>query len=114
TVMLWDRGTWRPHGDPEKDYRRGKLSFAPEGERLKGEWTRVKMRGERSDDGKNWLLIKSGDHATRAKAKDPLKTHVRSVATGRTLDEISAAGGNGAPRKKTMRSKAARNRSAGK
>src|SRR5882724_13108010 len=27
TVMLWDRGSWAPVGDPERDYARGNLTF---------------------------------------------------------------------------------------
>ena len=29
TVMLWDRDTWKPEGDPEESYQRGKLVFRP-------------------------------------------------------------------------------------
>src|SRR5258708_6738207 len=28
TVMIWDRGHWRPEGDPLKDYQKGQLGFA--------------------------------------------------------------------------------------
>ena len=38
TVMLWDRGTWEPEGDAAESYRRGKLVFRLDGERLKGRW----------------------------------------------------------------------------
>src|SRR5215217_6142614 len=27
TVLVWDRGTWAPRGNPHRDYRAGKLSF---------------------------------------------------------------------------------------
>src|SRR5213594_4210862 len=27
TVLLWDRGTWEPVGDPHKEYRSGNLKF---------------------------------------------------------------------------------------
>src|SRR5438094_6433717 len=27
TVMLWDRGTWTPEGDPHEGLKKGKLSF---------------------------------------------------------------------------------------
>src|SRR5436853_730828 len=38
TVMVWDRGTWEPQGDPEQEYRQGKLHFTLHGEKLRGEW----------------------------------------------------------------------------
>src|SRR6267154_1116367 len=34
TVMIWDRGTWEPLGDPDTDYRAGKLTFILNGEKL--------------------------------------------------------------------------------
>src|SRR5690606_19440938 len=34
TVMLWDRGSWEPLGDPHDGLKRGKLAFRLFGERL--------------------------------------------------------------------------------
>src|SRR6187397_2471220 len=31
TVMLWDRGTWNPEGNPQEGFRRGKLMFDLDG-----------------------------------------------------------------------------------
>src|SRR3954464_3085537 len=48
TVLLWDRGTWAPQageGDPVEGYRKGKLKFELDGEKLKGGWTLVRMHG---------------------------------------------------------------------
>src|SRR5262245_20374438 len=45
TVMLWDRGTWAPEGDPHEGLRKGKLSFTLRGKRLKGGFTLVRMPG---------------------------------------------------------------------
>src|SRR6056297_2431404 len=44
TVMLWDQGTWQPVGDPEEDYRTGKLKFHLHGEKLRGMWQLVRMK----------------------------------------------------------------------
>ena len=44
TVMLWDRGTWEPHGDVDEALKKGKLNFCLHGERLKGDWVLVRMR----------------------------------------------------------------------
>ena len=56
-VLLWDRGTWIPEGDPSAGYRKGHLKFRLEGVKLRGGWNLVRM------DGKNWLLIKEKDDA---------------------------------------------------
>src|SRR5690349_14714985 len=59
TVMLWDTGTYEDLGStPAKDLAEGKLHFSLDGKKLHGEWTLVRMgRG----DGKEWLLLKSGE-----------------------------------------------------
>src|SRR5499426_3389873 len=45
TVMVWDRGSWEPVGDPHKGYREGNLKFALNGEKLHGGWALVRIRG---------------------------------------------------------------------
>src|SRR5436309_2279118 len=45
TVMIWDRGEWRPEGDPHKGYQKGHLNFTLEGEKLHGGWHLVRMHG---------------------------------------------------------------------
>src|SRR5262249_27015517 len=59
TMIVWDRGTWLPEGDPHFGLNKGHLAFTLDGERLKGKWHLVRIRpkpGERTDP---WLLIKS-------------------------------------------------------
>jgi bifunctional non-homologous end joining protein LigD len=89
TVMLWDEGTWEPIGDAPAAYAAGTLRFRLRGRKLQGDWKLVRFRG-RTDDGDNWLLIKSKDDYARPLAKaDILKTDPDSVATGRTLEQIA-------------------------
>ena len=79
TVVIWDRGYWRPLGDPERGLADGKLDFELEGERLRGRWTLVRMtkRGARKGKGKeNWLLIKRTDSGARRAA--PRKASARA------------------------------------
>jgi bifunctional non-homologous end joining protein LigD len=83
TVMLWDRGWWQPIEDPVAGYAKGKLKFRLHGERLQGGFTLVRMRGE---GGKNWLLIKERDESAGQQTGEE-----RSVASGRSMDEIAAA-----------------------
>ena len=90
TVLLWDRGTWTPLEDPHKGYRAGKLKFRLDGEKLRGGWTLVKIRGrDARDDEKTWLLIKENDETARP-GYDVAKDRPESVATGRDLETIAA------------------------
>jgi bifunctional non-homologous end joining protein LigD len=95
TVMVWDRGAWIPEGegDPQTQYREGRLKFTLEGQKLHGSWALV--RTARGDSRKpQWLLIKHNDAAARPGAKrDITETDTKSAKTGRSLEEIA----NGAP-----------------
>lgn len=64
TVLLWDRGVWKPIGDPAKAYRQGRLKFQLEGKKLSGAWNLVRM-GPPQQAKENWLLIKEKDEAAR-------------------------------------------------
>ena len=71
TVLIWDRGTWSPEGDPDKGLAKGHLDFTLDGEKLHGAWHLVRMRGRAGDEKReNWLLIKAHDEAARS-ARDP-------------------------------------------
>jgi bifunctional non-homologous end joining protein LigD len=94
TVLIWDRGIWRPQGDPHDGYRHGVLKFRLDGRKLHGAWTLVRMHSRRSetrDDGKkNWLLIKERDAEARAgKAGEIVEALTESVKSGRGLNEIA-------------------------
>ena len=97
TVMLWDRGFWAPEdgGDPERALRKGDLKFTLAGEKLQGSWVLVRMRHDRERDRSNrnnWLLIKHRDGHER-EGGDPVTDQDRSVASGRTMEEIAAGKG---------------------
>jgi bifunctional non-homologous end joining protein LigD len=103
TVLLWDRGTWEPEGDPHAGYAKGHLRFRLDGEKLRGAWHLVRMRPRPRETKEQWLLIKSEDEAARsADAPDILDEMPLSVDTGRDLDEIAA----GAMPKRGSRTKA--------
>ncbi|WP_374446854.1 DNA ligase D [Stella sp.] len=100
TVLVWDRGTWAPEGDPARALGNGHLDFVLEGEKLRGRWHLVRLRGKPREKRENWLLIKSDDEAARpADAPDILEERPDSVATGRGLAEI-AAGGDTRPKRR--------------
>ena len=89
TVMMWDEGSWEPKGDPRAGLEKGHLSFILHGERLKGGWGLIRMRG----DGKreNWLLVKENDTEARKNGANEkfLNDLASSVKTGRSMDEIA-------------------------
>jgi len=96
TVMLWDRGFWAPEdgGDPERALRKGELKFILAGVKLQGSWVLVRMRPDRErsrGNRNNWLLIKHRDGQER-EAGD-ITDEDRSVASGRTMEEIAAGKG---------------------
>jgi bifunctional non-homologous end joining protein LigD len=70
TVEIWDHGSWKPEGDPRKDYERGRLSFELFGEKLHGAFHLVRTNGmggsrKEADAKKNWLLMKANDEFAR-------------------------------------------------
>ncbi|WP_332701847.1 DNA ligase D [Devosia sp.] len=93
TVMLWDEGTWEPIGDPHQGLEGGDLKMRLNGQRMKGEWVLVHMKGRDSKRKsglarENWLLIKHKDD--HAKDKETLvERFTRSVSTGRDLAGIA-------------------------
>lgn len=90
TVMLWDRGYWEPHGDPQRGYRRGRLKFHLDGERLRGTWNLVRMRTDEPGDRESWLLIKEADgEAVRGDNAGVLERFDESVVSGRRMEEIA-------------------------
>jgi bifunctional non-homologous end joining protein LigD len=90
TVLLWDAGEWIPEGDANDAYRKGRLTFSLEGEKLHGSWSLVRTKGRDGDDDRNWLLIKRTDDAARPGDDDGItKQRPESVATGRELAVIA-------------------------
>ena len=96
TVQLWDRGFWKPQGErtAQEMLAKGELKFELEGERLRGGWVLVRMRGDR-DGGRrnNWLLIKHRDGFAKTGTEDALLEQDRSVASGRPMAAIASGRG---------------------
>src|SRR5438046_3027882 len=86
SVMLWDRGTYEVlGGDPLEALQKGKIHFRLNGEKLKGEWTLVRMRGREELGKEPWLLIKSGENMK------PISANLddQSVSSGKTMEAIA-------------------------
>jgi bifunctional non-homologous end joining protein LigD len=93
TVQLWDRGYWESD-DPEKGYKKGDLKFTLHGDKLHGSWVLVRMRNDRSGGKRtNWLLIKHRDEFAKEGKANNILDDDRSVASGRTMDQIAAGRG---------------------
>ncbi|WP_028749228.1 DNA ligase D [Rhizobium mesoamericanum] len=97
TVLLWDRGYWEPEGrkSAQEALRKGDFKFRLEGKRLHGSFVLVRMRSDRDDAKRtNWLLIKHhDDHSVEKNGSAILEENTRSVASGRSMEEIAAGKG---------------------
>ena len=93
TVLLWDRGIWRPADpDPMRAYEKGTLKFALDGEKLHGNWALVRMGGKAAQERhENWLLIKERDEEARPQSgRAVVEDNPLSVASRRSIAEIAA------------------------
>ena len=95
-VIIWDKGTWVPLGDPHQGYREGKLKFELRGHKLHGHWTLVRMKGRPGERQEAWLLIKERDGHVRPSAEfsvvDEMPDSVKSLPDRpETLAKPSAA-----------------------
>ena len=96
TVMIWDRGYWIPEGSrpPQETLAAGDLKFSLEGEKLQGSWVLVRMKGDRFGGKRtNWLLIKHKDEVARPGSGEGVLGADRSVASGRSMEQIAAGKG---------------------
>src|SRR5438034_10867769 len=85
TMMVWDRGTYYVYGEqPLKSLREGKLHLVLDGEKAKGEWTLVRIRG-RDNEKNQWLILKTGAEAKPISKK----LEDQSVKTQRTMKQIA-------------------------
>jgi len=107
SVMVWDVGTWVPLSPipvegkyvpgTEKDaiamLAKGDLKFRLKGERLKGDFALVKMKGRRpGSKGNEWLMIKKHDDNV-VEGYDAGEID-ESVLSHRSMDEISGDSGS--------------------
>ncbi|UXN66007.1 DNA ligase D (plasmid) [Phyllobacterium sp. A18/5-2] len=97
TVMLWDRGYWKPEGKktPTEALAKGDFKFTLEGERLHGSFVLVRMRNDRDGSKRtNWLLIKhTDDFSVEENGAAILEANDTSVASRRTMDAIASGKG---------------------
>ena len=90
TVIVWDRGTYRPltEGPFDEALDAGHASFWLEGEKLRGGWS---LRRTHEGSKPKWLLIKKRDDEADAR-RNPVSTQPESVVSGRTIEEVAERG----------------------
>jgi bifunctional non-homologous end joining protein LigD len=90
TVIVWDRGSWRPQGDAHAGLAKGHLEFELFGDKLHGRWHLVRLPPKPRDKHENWLLIKGADDSARPeKEMDILVEQPNSAKTGRAIADVA-------------------------
>jgi bifunctional non-homologous end joining protein LigD len=107
TVMVWDQGTYEDiTGNAVSAFYAGKMHIRMKGKKLIGEWILVK---DRRSEREHWLLIKAGETMPEFTAE----TDVRSVLTGRSLQQIAEDTDNQWQSREPSPAKAAKKRKRG-
>ncbi|MEU6394585.1 DNA polymerase ligase N-terminal domain-containing protein [Streptomyces sp. NPDC046939] len=105
TVIVWDRGTYRPMSHDKRHrpvpfaqaLENGHATFELHGEKLRGQYALTRFHGREERDGGSakkptWLLVRKGStagHGSGTGTPDPRRA--RSARTGRTLRQVADA-----------------------
>ncbi|MDM0028876.1 DNA ligase D [Variovorax saccharolyticus] len=91
SVIVWDRGTWEPVGDPREGLQKGKLLFTLHGHKLAGLWELVKIAkdGEKQEP---WILFKKRDGFARPKADYDVLSALPDSVIAKPLRDLAAEG----------------------
>jgi bifunctional non-homologous end joining protein LigD len=98
-VIIWDKGTWHPLGDPHQGYADGNLKFELRGHKMHGKWVLVRIK-HANEKQEPWLLIKEKDEFVRPAAQfsvaDEMPASVKDLAAPRDsgLEGAAPASGN--------------------
>jgi bifunctional non-homologous end joining protein LigD len=89
-VIVWDSGTWEPHGtdDPAAAVAAGELHADVHGHKLAGRLVLVRRGDEGRGSKQQWLLLHKRDKYA-VDGWEP-EDHPRSVLSGRTNEEVKA------------------------
>ncbi len=87
-VIVWDRGVWIPHEDPELTLPQGKLSFELRGYKLRGVYHLFRTKQQQQAKQNEWLLIKKPDEWSGPEGQKALTPE--SIYSGLTLEELEA------------------------
>jgi len=91
TTLVWDRGTFEPlqqYVHVEESLNKGCLVFKLNGERLKGIWKLIRIKGD--GYGSTWLLTKEADSFAVSEEEDKhlFAEEPTSILTNRTIEDI--------------------------
>ena len=89
-VIVWDIGTWEPHGtdDPAAALAAGELHADMYGQKLKGRLVLVRTSRDREHPDRDWLVLhKNDEFAVPGWNPDD---HPESALSGRTNDQVKA------------------------
>ena len=86
-MIVWDRGTWEPEGDPRDGMAKGKLVFRLHGEKLAGLWelVRIAKPGDKQDA---WMLFKKKDAWARPIAEYDVITALPDSVVAQPLGPV--------------------------
>ncbi|MEV1026266.1 DNA polymerase ligase N-terminal domain-containing protein [Streptomyces sp. NPDC050264] len=107
TVIVWDRGTYRPTSHDKRHrpvpfgeaLENGHVTFELHGEKLRGQYALTRFHGREEKSGGSaqkptWLLVRTGSGAPSGRGSGggtPDPRRARSVRSGRTLRQVSEA-----------------------
>ncbi|MGI8785410.1 MAG: DNA ligase D [Acidobacteriota bacterium] len=89
SVIVWDRGTYQADGDPVAAWKKGRLEFTLDGDKLKGRWMLIAMKGPRYK-GNEWLFFKKRDEYSDDDGSDITEERPESVVSGKEIGEMGA------------------------
>jgi len=89
-VIVWDLGTWEPHGtdDPAAAVAAGELHAEVLGHKLRGRLVLIRRAGGQEEGKEQWLLLHKRD-SYAVEGWNP-EDHPHSVLSGRTNEQVKA------------------------
>lgn len=89
SVIVWDRGTWVPVGNPREGMAAGKLLFDLHGEKLAGRWELVRI-AKPGDKSEQWILFKKRDAWARPLSEFDVLTALPDSVIAKPLGALNA------------------------
>lgn len=88
-VIVWDEGTYTlaEGTDPATEIGKGKIKFVLDGQKMRGEFTLVRIKGRAGESGDPWLLFKDRDQFVNTKYT--IEKDNKSAKTGRTVESYA-------------------------
>ncbi len=88
SVIVWDRGTWTPVGEPRDGMAAGKLVFDLNGQKLAGRWELVRI-AKPGDKSEQWILFKKRDAWARPLSEFDVLAALPDSVIGKPLSALN-------------------------